>query len=111
MREAGEIFVEPCEGIETPSGSLLQLIAPVCGLDCPASDHHGVSDHGEVPAKFSGVMLVVPPRRRRTPRLLDVDDFMIAALPHRLERLRSCLNERFEVRARRGRLHRPPNQG
>ena len=34
-RSAGPLFVEPCEGLELPSGSLIQLIAP-----CTASTMH-----------------------------------------------------------------------
>ena len=32
-RSAGPLFVEPCEGLDLPSGSLIQLIAPVYGLN------------------------------------------------------------------------------
>ena len=32
-RSAGPLFVEPCEGLDLPSGSLFQLVAPVYGLN------------------------------------------------------------------------------
>ena len=39
-RSAGPLFVEPCEGLDLPHGSLIQLIAPVYGLnDAPLRWH------------------------------------------------------------------------
>ena len=39
-RSAGPLFVEPCEGLDLPPGSLIQLIAPVYGLnDAPLRWH------------------------------------------------------------------------
>ena len=39
-RSAGPLFVEPCEGLDLPSGSLIQLIAPMYGLnDAPLRWH------------------------------------------------------------------------
>ena len=39
-RSAGLLFVEPCEGLDLPSGSLIQLVAPVYGLnDAPLRWH------------------------------------------------------------------------
>ena len=39
-RCAGPLFVEPCEGLDLPSGPLIQLIAPVYGLnDAPLRWH------------------------------------------------------------------------
>ena len=39
-RSAGPLFVEPCEGLDLPSGSLVQLVAPVYGLnDAPLRWH------------------------------------------------------------------------
>ena len=39
-RSAGPLFVEPCEGLDLPSGSLIQLVAPVYGLnDAPLRWH------------------------------------------------------------------------
>ena len=32
-RSAGPLFVEPCEGLDLPSGSLIQLVAPVYGFN------------------------------------------------------------------------------
>eukprot|EP00959_Pyramimonas_sp_CCMP1952_P350370 7340517-Pyramimonas_sp.AAC.1 len=32
-RTSGGVFVEPCEGLDLPSGSLIDLLAPVYGLD------------------------------------------------------------------------------
>eukprot|EP00959_Pyramimonas_sp_CCMP1952_P401040 8403633-Pyramimonas_sp.AAC.1 len=33
VRPRGRVFVEPCEGLSLPPGSLIELTAPVCGLD------------------------------------------------------------------------------
>ena len=39
-RSAGPLFVEPCEGLDLPSGSPIQLVAPVHGLnDAPLRWH------------------------------------------------------------------------
>ena len=39
-RSAGPLFVEPCEGLDLPPGSLIQLVAPVYGLnDAPLRWH------------------------------------------------------------------------
>ena len=39
-RSAGPLLVEPCDGLDLPSGSLIQLIAPVYGLnDAPLRWH------------------------------------------------------------------------
>ena len=39
-RSAGPLFVEPCEGLDLPSGSLIQLVAPEYGLnDAPLRWH------------------------------------------------------------------------
>ena len=39
-RSAGPLFVEPCEGLDLPSGSLIQIVAPVYGLnDAPLQWH------------------------------------------------------------------------
>ena len=39
-RSAGSLFVEPCEGLDLPPGSLIQLLAPVYGLnDAPLRWH------------------------------------------------------------------------
>ena len=32
-RESGRLFVEPCEGVPVPKGTLIELVAPVYGLD------------------------------------------------------------------------------
>ena len=43
-RSAGPLFVEPCEGLDLPHGSLIQLVAPVYGLnDAPLRWHRTVT--------------------------------------------------------------------
>ena len=39
-RSAGPLYVEPCEGLNLPPGSLIQLVSPVHGLnDAPLRWH------------------------------------------------------------------------
>eukprot|EP00959_Pyramimonas_sp_CCMP1952_P370082 7750832-Pyramimonas_sp.AAC.1 len=44
-RSRGRIFVEPCEGLDLPAGSLIELLAPVYGLDdAPLALHTTTSE-------------------------------------------------------------------
>ena len=45
VRQKGSIFVEPCEGLGLESGSLIELVAPVYGLnDAPILWHRTLTE-------------------------------------------------------------------
>ena len=52
-RSAGPLFVEPCEGLDLPSGSLIQLVAPVYGLNDAPLRWHRTSRPPSLPMGFS----------------------------------------------------------
>eukprot|EP00974_Lingulodinium_polyedra_P050973 4902962-Lingulodinium_polyedra.AAC.1 len=44
VRQAGAIYCEPCEGLDLPPGSLIELVAPVYGLnDAPLLWHRSLT--------------------------------------------------------------------
>ena len=102
-REGGPIYVEPCEGLPLAPGSLIELVAPVYGLDdAPLAWHrtivdwfmnHGFKKHLLEPCWY---MRFDSRGKLDAQVLIEVDDLFLAAPPRVLEKIRSDLFADFE---------------
>ena len=101
-RPQGELFAEACAGLGLPTGSLIQLIAPVYGLDdAPIRWHQTVVQYlfslGFERSLFEACWLTLKKEGRIVAMImLEVDDFNIAVLPSYQATLQESLQQRFE---------------
>ena len=100
-RPQGPLFAEVCPGLGLSNRQLIQLVAPVYGLDdAPIRWHHTVLEFllslGFERSFFECCWLVKRANGKIVAMmLLEVDDFNIATAPEYTEELHSQLNERF----------------
>ena len=77
-RSAGPLFVEQCEGLDLPSGSLVQLIAPVYGLnDAPLRWHRTLAHQARISKVSAGTLSVRALRSRWKRGRIEFDDLAI----------------------------------
>ena len=103
-RPAGPIFAEPCDGLQLPSGALIQILIPVYGLDdAPAAWRETVAQYLVQEAGFTR-NLVEPcwfskfeasTKRCIAQILVEVDDFIVSAKETVMPGLKSGLQGRF----------------
>lgn len=102
VRSAGELWVEPCDGIRLPKGSLIRLVAPIYGLDdSPLNWHLTVvrflEDLGFNRSLFEPCWFVKRVEGRiEAMVLVEVDDFNIAATEEYMPDLQEKLKARFK---------------
>ena len=101
-RPQGDIFVEPCSGLDLPPGSLIKLIAPVYGLeDAPLRWHLTLVSFFET-LGFQRSLLEPCWMVKRlhgdvvAQVLIEVDDINVAARKSYLPELQKAMNERFK---------------
>ena len=100
-RPAGDIFVEPCHGLNLPSGSLIKLIAPVYGLeDAPLRWHLTLVSFfeslGFVRSLLEPCWMVLREHGEIVAQILiEVDDINVAAKERFLPILQKAMNDRF----------------
>ncbi|CAK9022106.1 unnamed protein product [Durusdinium trenchii] len=97
-----ELWVEPCDGIRLPKGSLIRLVAPIYGLDdSPLNWHLTVvrflEDLGFNRSLFEPCWFVKRVEGRiEAMVLVEVDDFNIAATEEYMPDLQEKLKARFK---------------
>ncbi|CAK9069062.1 Protein SENSITIVITY TO RED LIGHT REDUCED 1 [Durusdinium trenchii] len=100
--DTGELWVEPCDGIRLPKGSLIRLVAPIYGLDdSPLNWHLTVvrflEDLGFNRSLFEPCWFVKRVEGRiEAMVLVEVDDFNIAATEEYMPDLQEKLKARFK---------------
>ena len=86
-RPQGPLYTEPCDGLGLPAGSLIELVAPVYGLDdAPIRWHHTVLQYlyslGFQRSLFEACWLTLRQDGKIVAMImLEVGDFNIAVLP------------------------------
>ena len=104
-RPRGPLYAEPCPGLHLPPGALIAIDVPVYGLDdAPAAWRTTVTNFLINDLKFER-NLVEPcwftkfetsSRKVLAHVLVEVDDFIVAALPNYHEKLKTQLTQRFQ---------------
>eukprot|EP00913_Durusdinium_trenchii_P016808 g15798.t1 len=103
QRERGPLFAEPCEGLRLQPGALIRILVPVYGLDdAPAEWRRTVTSFLTEDLGFKR-NLVEPCWFSRYSEqgkctaqvLVEVDDFIVTALPSHYEALRQAMTKRF----------------
>ena len=103
-RARGPLFAEPCEGLSLPSGALIAIDVPVYGLDdAPASWRITVTKFLVEELKFERNLIEpcwfskVNPKNGQVLAqiMVEVDDFIVAAVPSHFEELKKSLTTRF----------------
>ena len=100
-RPHGKIYVKPCEGLDLPPGCLVELVAPVYGLDdAPLRWHQTLitffESLGFVRSLLEPCWLVKRERGAIVAMvLIEVDDINIGVIPGYQEELRKCMEQRF----------------
>ena len=102
-RPRGPIFAEPCEGLKLPAGSLIVIEVPVYGLDdAPAAWRNTVTkylaDNGFVRNLVEPCwwMRFNEQGTNEAQILIEVDDFIISALPEMKKQIKELLHARFK---------------
>eukprot|EP00959_Pyramimonas_sp_CCMP1952_P246346 5149254-Pyramimonas_sp.AAC.1 len=102
VRPRGRVFVKPCEGLSLPPGSLIELIAPVYGLDDALLALHRAAasffeSRGYVKSKLEPCWMTKRGPRGPEPMvLIEVGDWRMAhVLSVQAEELKCC-RERFD---------------
>ena len=101
-RPQGKLYVEACDGLDVPKGTLIQLVAPVYGLeDAPIRWHQTVISFLQE-IGFERSLLEPCWYVRRDDRgeveamiLVEVDDLNVAARPNLKDELLQTLESRF----------------
>ena len=103
-RPRGPLYAEPCQGLHLPAGALIAIDVPVYGLDdAPAAWRTTVTNFLVQELQFER-NLVEPcwftkfePKSKRVLAhvLVEVDDFIVSALPGYHEKLKNQLTTRF----------------
>ena len=104
QRPKGPLFAEPCEGLDLPPGSLIIIDVPVYGLDdAPASwrltvssfltEDLGFERNIVEPCWYSKFHLET--RECIAQILVEVDDFIVAAVPSFYQELKQAMQKRF----------------
>eukprot|EP00974_Lingulodinium_polyedra_P063806 6160969-Lingulodinium_polyedra.AAC.1 len=101
-RARGRLFVEPCDGVPVPKGCLVELIAPVYGLDDAPLQWHltltsWLKEEGFQKCLFEPCLWF----RRFGPSdldmiLIEVDDLVMSIAPSRSEEFKARANGRFK---------------
>ena len=100
-RPKGPIYVEPCEGLDVPAGCLIELVAPVYGLDdAPYLWHETLTDYFK---SLNYRRSLLEPcwyvkhenNKLISQVLIDVDDLLLASEPGESKALKEKLSERF----------------
>ena len=100
-RPDGRLFVLPCEGLDVESDSLIELVAPVYGLDdAPIRWHHTLllffESLGFVRSLLEPCWLIKRERGRIIAMvLIEVDDINIGCVKAYQEELRAAMEKRF----------------
>ena len=100
-RPKGPIYVEPCEGLDVPAGCLIELVAPVYGLDdAPYLWHETLTDHFKSMNYRRSLLepcwYVKHENNKLVSQvLIDVDDLLLASEPAESKALKEKLSERF----------------
>ena len=102
-RPKGAIFCEPCEGIGLDSGDLIEIIAPVYGLnDAPLLWHRtlttALTDLGFRKSLLEPCLWVKRDDSRRLEALvlIEVDDLIISAQPRTHDAMKEQFQKRFK---------------
>lgn len=101
-RPQGRLFAEPCSGLNLPEGALIEIIAPIYGLDdAPWLWHETLQEFfgalGFRPCLLESCWLIKEDKGKIVAFvLIEVDDLNIAATPEYFELLRTKLTERFK---------------
>ena len=101
-RPTGPIYVSPCEGLDLPKGSLVELIAPVYGLDDAPLRWHwtliSFFEHlGFTRCLLEPCWLVKRERGKLIAQvLIEVDDLNLGATEDYMPILREALEKRFQ---------------
>ena len=102
QRPKGPIFAEPCEGLHLPAGALIAIDVPIYGLDdAPAAwrptvvrflTEQGFTRNVVEPCwwmRFNSAGV------NETQVLIEVDDFIVSALPGEQAKVRDAFQKRF----------------
>eukprot|EP00913_Durusdinium_trenchii_P018774 g17642.t1 len=102
QRERGPLFAEPCEGLHLPPGALIQIVVPVYGLDDACAKWRRTVASFLVEDLGFERNLIEPcwyslfhDGHCVAQVLVEVDDFIVAAIPAHYEALRKSMTERF----------------
>ena len=112
-RPRGRVFVEPCDGLRLPPGSLIELIAPVYGLDdaplaLHKTTHEFMTQEGYQKASMEPCWFYERHGGRlRSQVLVEVDDWLIAVAPE----IADDRLARFTGRFKFGKLKQVSQQG
>jgi len=101
-RAGGDIWVEPCEGLSLPEGSLIKLVVPVYGLDdAPLRWHMTLLNFffsiGFERSLLEPCWLVKRSHGRIIAQvLLEVDDINVGCIPSYSKELKKAMTDRFQ---------------
>ncbi len=102
VRPKGSIFVEPCEGLGLESGSLIELVAPVYGLnDAPILWHRTLTEWLVSQGCRKSLVEPCPYVKHETGSLVglalvEVDDLILSFHPSEGDRFVKEAQERFK---------------
>ena len=96
-RARGKIYVEPCKGVPVPPGSLIELVAPVYGLDdAPLLWHETLIEFFQSQGLEPCWLVKHEDNKCVGQALIEVDDINLAAKAPELEAIGAALRKRFD---------------